>query len=210
MTAMSARSASELAHADLATASRHVRVPGTARTYEIRDQLRGLGLRWDPATHAWHGTIPAGEEVALEREVGNHTRLAHRLIAFATDGGRARCFGRRGYPDMAIPPFSQTSAAVAQKGETPQGKWPNWFECSFAELAARLATSPLGRSSTGRAEANPFGPRDHLPDPLTMDGPTKDLVRAPSIVHGRVEPTALLSYTPDRLPSMKSAWTNTK
>jgi len=67
MTAMSARSASELAHADLASACRHVRVPGTARTFEVRDQLRGLGLRWDPATQkevwrveqpgAWNGGV---------------------------------------------------------------------------------------------------------------------------------------------------------
>jgi hypothetical protein len=74
MTAMSARSAPELADAELATAARRVRVPGTARTYEVRVQLRGLGLRWDPATHAWHGTIRAGQEVVLERELRVRTQ----------------------------------------------------------------------------------------------------------------------------------------
>ena len=49
-------------------------------------------------------------------------------------------------------------AAMAQKGESPQEKCPNWVECSFAELATRLATSPLDRSSTDRTEANRFGP----------------------------------------------------
>src|SRR5580700_2164338 len=83
MTAMSARSASELAHADLASSCRHVRVPGTARTYEVRDQLRGLGLRWDPATHAWHGTIRAGEEVALKRELRVRAQVVHPIEAFA-------------------------------------------------------------------------------------------------------------------------------
>jgi hypothetical protein len=83
MTAMSARSASELAHAELA--SRRVRVPGTARTYEVRDQLRGLGLPWDPATHAWHGTIRAGEEVVLERELRVRAQVVHPIEAFATE-----------------------------------------------------------------------------------------------------------------------------
>jgi hypothetical protein len=85
MTAMSAPSASDLDHADLATASRRVRVPGTARTYEVRDQLRGLGLRWDPATHAWHGTIRAGEEILLERELRVRAQVVHPIEAFATE-----------------------------------------------------------------------------------------------------------------------------
>jgi hypothetical protein len=46
-----------------------VRVPGSGRTYEVGDKLRGLGLRWDPATHARHGTIRAGDEVVLEGEL---------------------------------------------------------------------------------------------------------------------------------------------
>jgi hypothetical protein len=84
MTAMSARSASELANAEL-TPSRPVRVPGTARTYEVRDQLRGLGLRWDPATHAWHGTIRAGEEILLEGELRVRAQVVHPIEAFAME-----------------------------------------------------------------------------------------------------------------------------
>jgi hypothetical protein len=57
----------------------------TARTYEVRDQLRGLGLRWDPATHAWHGTIRAGEEVVLERELRVRAQVVHPIEAFATE-----------------------------------------------------------------------------------------------------------------------------
>jgi hypothetical protein len=91
MTAMSARSASEpAAPAELVNAScRHVRVPGTARTYEVRDHLRGLGLRWDPATHAWHGTIRAGEEILLERELRVRAQVVHPIEAFATGAGPA-------------------------------------------------------------------------------------------------------------------------
>jgi hypothetical protein len=87
MTAMSARSASELAPAELAC--RRIRVPGSARTYQVRDQLRVLGLRWDPATHAWHGTIRAGEEVVLERELRLRTQVVHPIEAFATEAGPA-------------------------------------------------------------------------------------------------------------------------
>ena len=79
MTAMSARSAPELpAPAELASASRHVRVPGTARTYEVRDQLRGLGLRWDPATHAWHGTIRPGRRSSSSASCGSAPRSSTR------------------------------------------------------------------------------------------------------------------------------------
>jgi hypothetical protein len=108
MTAMSARSASELAHAELA--SRRVRVPGTARTYEVRDQLRGLGLRWDPATHAWHGTIRAGEEVVLERELRVRAQVVHPIEAFATEAAPAP-------PEGPKPPEPRPRAAR-------QARWP--------------------------------------------------------------------------------------
>jgi hypothetical protein len=67
MTARSARSASEPTPTTASTVPAELacRVPGTARTCEVREQLRGPGLSCDPATHAWHGTIRAGNEVAL-------------------------------------------------------------------------------------------------------------------------------------------------
>ena len=30
--------------------AREIRLPGSARTYELRDVLRGMGLRWDPCS----------------------------------------------------------------------------------------------------------------------------------------------------------------
>jgi hypothetical protein len=115
MTAMSARSASELAHAELATATcRHVRVPGTARTFEVRDQLRGLDLRWDPATHAWHGTIRAGEEVVLERELRVRAQVVHPIEAFATEAAPAPPAGPR-------PPELRPHAAGEPRGPPRDG-----------------------------------------------------------------------------------------
>jgi hypothetical protein len=113
MTALSARSASELtAPAELA--SRKVRVPGTARTYEVRDQLRGLGLRWDPATHAWHGTIRAGEEILLERELRVRAQVVHPIEAFATEASPAPPVGPK-------PPAPSPRAAGAPRGAPRDG-----------------------------------------------------------------------------------------
>ncbi|HEV8049892.1 MAG TPA: hypothetical protein VGP88_04800 [Thermoplasmata archaeon] len=112
---MSARSASELAPADLATAScRHVRVPGTARTFEVRDQLRGFGLRWDPATHAWHGTIRAGEEIVLERELRVRAQVVHPIEAFATEAAPAP-------PEGPKPPELRPRAAGSSRGPSRDG-----------------------------------------------------------------------------------------
>jgi hypothetical protein len=115
MTAMRARSASELAPADLATPNcRHVRVPGTARTYEVRDQLRGLGLRWDPATHAWHGTIRPGKEVVLERELRVRAQVVHPIEAFATEAAPAPSAGPR-------PPEPRPQSAWEPRGPSRDG-----------------------------------------------------------------------------------------
>jgi hypothetical protein len=115
MTAMSARSASEpAAPAELVNAScRHVRVPGTARTYEVRDHLRGLGLRWDPATHAWHGTIRAGEEVVLERELRVRAEVVHPIEAFAKEAGPAQ-------PGGPKPPEPKPRAAGQSRTSSPK------------------------------------------------------------------------------------------
>jgi hypothetical protein len=134
MTAMSARSASELAHAELATASRHVRVPGTARTYEVRDQLRGLGLRWDPATHAWHGTIRAGEEVVLERELRVRAQVVHPIEAFSTEASPAAPVGPK-------PPEPRPTAAGGPRGPPRNG--------SRTRAEARTAYREAGEDGEG-------------------------------------------------------------
>ena len=111
---MSARSASsELATAELAS-PRRVRVPGTTRTYEVRDQLRGLGLRWDPATHAWHGTIRAGEEVVLERGLRVRAQVVHPIEAFATEASPAP-------PAGPTPPEPRPRAACEPRGPPLDG-----------------------------------------------------------------------------------------
>ena len=42
-----------------------IRLPGTAWTYQARELLKSIGLRWDPATHAWHGALSAEAQQRL-------------------------------------------------------------------------------------------------------------------------------------------------
>ena len=72
MTAMSAPRASEtpsIANSP-ATAARTVLLPGSPATYANRAVLRGLGLRWDPANHRWHGTTTADRVRELRERLG--------------------------------------------------------------------------------------------------------------------------------------------
>jgi len=55
MSAMSAPRASETP----SIAERAVLLPGSPATYANRAFLKGLGLRWDPEGHRWHGTASA-------------------------------------------------------------------------------------------------------------------------------------------------------
>jgi len=85
MTAISApHSAREGANPFPPTANAHVRVPGSARTYEVRDALRGMGLRWDPVSHAWHGTLPVDQGSRLVRELGLRPQIVPTIEAFAS------------------------------------------------------------------------------------------------------------------------------
>ena len=86
MTAMSAQRASEpdpaanhFAAVDIAAP---IRLPGNDRTYEVRDVLRGLGLRWDPKGHAWHGSLPATERELLEQRYGLVPRPVRAIESF--------------------------------------------------------------------------------------------------------------------------------
>jgi len=82
MTAMSAQRAS-VDHANPFPATAHVRIPGSARTYEVRDVLRGMGLRWDPVSHAWHGTLSAEKGALLGRQFGLRPQVVPTIEVFA-------------------------------------------------------------------------------------------------------------------------------
>jgi hypothetical protein len=90
MTAISApHSAREGANPFVPTATAHVRVPGSARTYEVRDILRGMGLRWDPVSHAWHGTLPGDQGARLVRDLGLRPQIVPTIEAFGSQAAPA-------------------------------------------------------------------------------------------------------------------------
>jgi len=68
MTAISAQSASQTP--STASTSRTVLLPGSPATYANRAFLKGLGLRWDPEGHRWHGTTSAESVRALREQLG--------------------------------------------------------------------------------------------------------------------------------------------
>ena len=76
MTAISALRASETLSTATspATAARTVLLPGSPATYANRAVLRGLGLRWDPANHRWHGTTTAERVQELRERLGLEVR----------------------------------------------------------------------------------------------------------------------------------------
>lgn len=81
MTAMSAPRASETRSTATPPTAR-VRIPGSVRTYEARETLRGMGLRWDPASHAWHGMLPSSQGAQLEREFGLRPQVVRAIETF--------------------------------------------------------------------------------------------------------------------------------
>ncbi len=117
MTAISApHSAREGANPFPPTA--HVRVPGSARTYEVRDVLRGMGLRWDPVSHAWHGTLPVDQGSRLARELGLRPQIVPTIEAFATQAVPAAAqrppAGPRGPVRPRVPHDSTRTRAEAR------------------------------------------------------------------------------------------------
>jgi hypothetical protein len=119
MTAISApHSAREGANPFPSTVNAHVRVPGSARTYEVRDVLRGMGLRWDPVSHAWHGTLPVEQGSRLVRELGLRPQIVPTIEAFASQAvpvaGQRPPVGPRGPVPPRVPRDGSRTRAEAR------------------------------------------------------------------------------------------------
>jgi hypothetical protein len=79
-----------------------VLIPGTDRTFEHRGVLRGMGLRWDPPTHAWHGSLSRGEVEHLRRALGIAVRPVVTLESFPEPPAAAPKESPRG-PSPPVP-----------------------------------------------------------------------------------------------------------
>jgi hypothetical protein len=114
MTAMSAQRASGNApDATRLTATAHIRIRGSNRTYEVRDVLRGMGLRWDPLSHAWHGTLPCEGGSRLVRDLGLKPQIVPTIEAFAS---QSRPEAIRGFPERQEPLRSPIQAPRPHDG----------------------------------------------------------------------------------------------
>lgn len=102
-----------------------VRIAGSPRTFEVREVLRGMGLRWDPLSHAWHGSVPPAGRIQIVRDLGLPVQVVRPLDEFPTapepparpaqrggdqiglrrvrDGARTRVEARVAFPDHDEP-----------------------------------------------------------------------------------------------------------
>jgi len=62
-------------------ADRTVLLPGSPATFANREVLKGMGLRWDPANHRWHGTTTAERVRELRERRGLEVRVFGQLEA---------------------------------------------------------------------------------------------------------------------------------
>jgi hypothetical protein len=105
MTAMSAQRASPNAtDATNPTAHAHVRIPGSNRTHDVRDILRGMGLRWDPLSRAWHGMLLGDQGSRPVRDYGLKPQIVPTIEAFAGEVAPEPPRGLPGGPEPPCPP----------------------------------------------------------------------------------------------------------
>jgi hypothetical protein len=153
MTAMSApRSASEPVPTTSPIAPERagrVLIPGTDRTFEHRDVLRGLGLRWDPPTHAWHGSLSQGEVEHLRRSLGIAVRPVVTLESFPEPPAVAPTEPPRGpsppipisLPRRVVRDYSRTrveSRVVFRDADAPEGEGVEGSRFSLLEITSGL------------------------------------------------------------------------
>jgi hypothetical protein len=159
MTAIRAQSAFETATATTPTApappAREIRLPGSSRTYEFRDILRGMGLRWDPCSHAWHGTLPPEKRALLERDLHLPVQTVVPIEAFPAVGETAettrpepprgpsgpspRPGGLGAHPSHHDGSRTRAEALVAFPGEEPDPSTPIHGRFTLLEITSGLA-----------------------------------------------------------------------
>ncbi len=146
MTALSAPSANgtpstanpSAASPTASAALAHVRIPGSARTYEVRDVLRGMGLRWDPVSHAWHGALTADRGEPLQRRYGLRPQVVPAIESFSTDRATSHAAAR---PIPPAGPRHPTHPGVAHDGSRTRAEARvAYHDGSGAEDAEEIAT----------------------------------------------------------------------
>jgi len=125
MTAMSATSAQATPSTPTASSERTVLVPGSPATYANRAALRGLGLRWDPEGHRWHGTTTPEQVHTLREQLGLEVR----------------CFGTLDPQPRGPSPLIPSVAAVApplpsDRDSSPRPRFGDYSRTRFESRVA--------------------------------------------------------------------------
>ncbi|MCI4318914.1 MAG: hypothetical protein L3K23_02125 [Thermoplasmata archaeon] len=179
---MSAQRASGTPSADFA----HVRIPGSDRTYAVRDVLRGMGLRWDPVSHAWHGTLPLAQRPALARQYGLKPQIVPTIEAFGASEGA---------PEPPVRPRSPVPAPYRHDG-------------SRTRAAARLAF-PEGVPEETENDSRRFSLWEitsGLPDD-SRDADERLEAHRVRDIRGRVKAArAMVATTPGLAEALKRDW----
>jgi len=183
MTATSAQSASQTTSS--LAANRTVLLPGSPATYANRAFLNGLGLRWDPEGHRWHGTASAENVRALREQLGL----------------KVRCFG-----SVEAPEVHSSAAAVVSIPRSP----PRPHDGSRTHVEARLAIP--AEPDPGEGFATPTR-RFTLPEITSglpddsREADERDEARRIRDLRGRVRRArALVASTPGLADALANDW----
>jgi len=203
---MSAPRASETPSiaASPSTTARTVLLPGSPATYANRAFLRGLGLRWDPEGHRWHGTASAESVHALREQLGLEVQ----------------CFGSLEAPETKVAPKGPTAPRPVDPrphdgfrtspGDSSSRGNPRRVPSARTHLEARIAIpaesdpdegflTPTRRFTLAEITSG-------LPDD-SREADERTMARRLHDLRGRVKTArALVSTTPGLAATLKFHW----
>jgi len=195
MSAMSAPRASEtpsIAASPATTANRTVLLPGSLATYANRAFLKGLGLRWDPEGHRWHGTASAENVRALREHFGLEIRCFGSLQAPESEARPAKVVPTPGSRPITTP----TPTVVLARREFPR----RVHDGSRTHVEARIAFPSDGQDEDELATPTRRFTLAEITSGLPDDSREEDEraeARHLLDLHGRVKAArAIVSQTP--------------
>jgi len=187
MTAMSAQSTSQTP----SNVARTVLLPGSPATYANRAFLKGLGLRWDPEGHRWHGTASAENVRVLREQLGLEVR----------------CFGSLEIEATLKEPTSPKPVAPNPRPTLEVAQRPH--DGSRTNLEARLAFPAEGSEEELSTPTRRFT-LDEITSGLPDDSREEDEradARYVRDLRGRVKAArAVVSRTPGLVEKLTSDW----
>ncbi len=180
-----------------ATAARTVILPGSPATYANRSVLRGLGLRWDPANHRWHGTTTAERVQQLRERLGLEVRCFASLDVSPKGPTAPRLAPTRPAPALVAPAIHREAPA------------PRPHDGSRTRVEARVAFPSTEDEDEIPTSTRRFGVLEitsGLPDD-SREADEEEAERRLRDLRGRVKAArALVSSTPGLAEKLLGNW----